>query len=218
VDTRLWRRVAIGVAGGAAGYLAARAVRRTVAGGGAVPAAEDTGAGSYGRAATIYRPLAEVYRFWRDLPNLAQAFGHVVRVDEVDDRRSRWIVEGPGRSEVEFFVEILSEEPQRRIDWLADGAPVPHEGWVEFMRAPGRRGTEVRLHVTYLPDVLSRTDLIPMTGDRAERLVYEALRRVKQTMEAGEVLTADGQSSGRDAIPERLTGAAAGPAATGDRA
>jgi uncharacterized membrane protein len=215
VNTQLWRRVAIGVVAGTGGYLAARALRGTVAAGGAAPAAEDTGPGSYLRAVTIYRPLAEVYRFWRDQPTLAQAFEQVVRVDEIDERRSRWIVEGPGSSEEEFFVEILSEEPQRRIDWLADGAPVPHEGWVEFMRAPGRRGTEVRLHVTYLPGVPSRTDLIPTSGARAERLVYEALRRVKQTMEAGEVITVEGQSSGRDTIPGHLVEAAARPAAGG---
>jgi uncharacterized membrane protein len=182
---------------GAVGYLAARSARR------AVRTAEDGGRRSYLRAVTIYRPPDEVYAFWRDLPNLGRALGRVVRVDEVDDQRSRWVVEGPGSSEVEFMVEILVDEPERILAWRAEDAPVPHEGRLEFTRAPGARGTEVRLYLTYLPS--SRTVVGPFTGDRVDRLLYDALRRVKQIIEAGEVITVEGQSSGRDAIPQRLT-------------
>jgi uncharacterized membrane protein len=157
----------------------------------------DAGRRTYARAVTIYRPPTEVYAFWRDLPNLAQALGHVVRVDEVDDRRSRWIVEGPGSSEVEFMADILFDEPPRLIEWRADDAPLPHQGRVEFSRAPGGRGTEVRLTVT-ASDGTARAGRAPRSGDR---LLYDALRRVKQIMEAGEVLRVEGQSSGRDAMP-----------------
>jgi uncharacterized membrane protein len=206
VNTQLWRRVAIGAVVGAVGYLGARAVRE------ATRIDQDGGRRSYARAVTIYRPAAEVYAFWRDLPNLAGALGHVVRVDEVDDQRSRWIVEGPGSSEVEFMVEILTDEPQRLLGWRAEDAPVPHEGRVEFAPAPGGRGTEVRLYVTYLAGAASGAAIAPLTGDLADRLLYDALRRVKQVIEAGEVITAEGQSSGRDAMAQQAMAPQGGPA------
>jgi uncharacterized membrane protein len=213
--------MAVGAAAGVAGYLTGRAVGRAIPTdairSGAIRAQEDGGPRSYLRAVTIYRPPSEVYAFWRDLPNLAQALGHVVRVDEVGDRRSRWIVEGPGSSEVEFMVEIVTDEPQRVIEWRADDAPVPHEGRVEFTRAPGGRGTEVRLYVTFLAGAPSGSDIGPLTGDLADRLLYDGLRRVKQIMEAGEVIRVEGQSSGRDAIPPGVTAAVVPPTVTGGR-
>jgi uncharacterized membrane protein len=211
VNGQLWRRAAVGVAAGAAGYLAVRAVRR------AARIDEDGGRRSFVRAVTIYRPIAEVYAFWRDLPNLARALGHVVRVDEVDDQRSRWIVEGPGNSEIEFIVEIVVDEPQRVIGWRAENAPLPHEGRVEFGDAPGGRGTEVRLRVTYLPTGSPAADtlVIPLSDDRADRLLYDAVRRVKQIIEAGEVITVDGQSSGRDELPQRVPALLASQLTTG---
>jgi uncharacterized membrane protein len=199
VNTQVWRRVAVGAVVGVVGYLGARAVRQVRR------IDEDGRRRSYLRAVTIYRPAAEVYAFWRDLPNLAGALGHVVRVDEVDDQRSRWIVEGPGSSEVEFMVEVLADEPQRLLAWRADDAPVPHEGRVEFAPAPGGRGTEVRLYVTYLDGAPSAAGVAPLTDERADRLLSDALRRVKQVIEAGEVITAEGQSSGRDAVAQEAT-------------
>jgi uncharacterized membrane protein len=194
VKAQLWRRVAVGAVAAAVGYLGARAVRR------AIRTEEDGGPRSYLRAVTIYRPPAEVYAFWRDLSNLAGALGHVVRVDEVDDQRSRWIVEGTGSSEVEFMVEILADEPQRLLAWRAQDAPVPHEGRVEFTPAPGGRGTEVRLYLEYLP---FGAEAARFAGEGADRLLYDALRRVKQVLEAGEVITAEGRSTGRDAAPRQ---------------
>ncbi|NJC81903.1 SRPBCC family protein [Planosporangium mesophilum] len=187
MNARFWGRVALGAAVGAVGYLAVRSVR----------VAADGGRRSYLGAVTIYRPPAEVYAFWRDLPNLGRSLGRVVRVDEIDDQRSRWVVEGPGSSEVDFIVELLADEPQRLLAWRADGAPVPHEGRVEFTPAPGDRGTEVRLYVTFTPS--GATAVGPLSGDRVGRLLSDALRRVKQIIEAGEAITAEGRSSGRDA-------------------
>jgi uncharacterized membrane protein len=205
VNARLWRRLAVATAAAAVGYLRARAVRQATAARRAVRLDEDACLRSYTRAVTIYRPPAEVYAFWRNLPNLARALGRVVRVDEVDDQRSRWVVEEPGGSEVEFLIELLADEPERLLAWRAEDAPVPHEGQVEFARAPGKRGTEVRLSVTCLAGGPAGIEVGPLAGDRVDRLLYDALRRVKQIMEAGEVLTVEGRSSGsQGALPRRL--------------
>jgi uncharacterized membrane protein len=196
VNTQLIRRVAVGAAAGAVGYLGARLVGR------AVMAGADGARRSYVHTVTIYRPPAEVYSFWRDLPSLARALERVVRVDEISDDRSRWIVEGPGSSEIEFMVEILIDEPQRLLAWRAEDSPLPHEGRVEFMRAPGGRGTEVRLILMFLPPAGAYGAVVTsLTGVDPDTLLMSALRRVKQVIEAGEVVMVDGQSSGRDAIP-----------------
>jgi uncharacterized membrane protein len=205
--------VAVGAAAGATGYLVTRAVRRAGRPSRATRVDEDGGGRrSYLRAVTIYRPPADVYGFWRDLPNLGRALGHVVRVDEVDDERSRWIVEGIGGSEVEFMVELLIDEPERRLAWRADDAPVPHEGRLEFTPAPGGRGTEVRLYVTCLA---AGAGAAPHTGDR---LLYDALRRVKQIIEAGEVVTVEDHGSGPDGAWRRAGTAAVWQVAVGGSA
>nr|WP_240942039.1 SRPBCC family protein [Planosporangium thailandense] len=187
----LGRRMAMGVAGAAVGYLGVRAVRLMAA----VRAGAEIGVRRRPPAVTIHRPPTEVYAFWRDLPNLARTLGHVTRVDEVDDRRSRWVLEGIGPARVEFTLEIVRDEPPRLIEWRAGDELLAHQGRVEFTRAPGNRGTEVRLHVAGPP------------GGRIEDLLYGELRRVKQTLEGGEVLAV-----GRRDLPARV------PAATGGRA
>jgi uncharacterized membrane protein len=159
---------------------------------------------SFRYAVTINRPLDEVYGFWRDLPGLARASERVVRAHDIDDRRSRWIVEGPGSSELEFVVEIVAEEPGRLLVWRTEESPVPHEGRVAFSRAPGGRGTEIRVETTGLPATDDLGLIIAsLTGSKPDQLVRDAVRRVKQVMEAGEVIVADGRSTGRERLVDK---------------
>jgi uncharacterized membrane protein len=198
---------------------------------------------SYRHVVTIYRPLEEVYAFWRDLPSLARTAEGVVRVDDIGDRRSRWIVEGPGSSELEFIAEIVADEPERLLAWRVEAwrveawrveawrteawrteeSPMPHEGRVEFGRAPGGRGTEVRVELTHLlparehstggSRAIDITAIVAgLTGAEPDQLVRDAVRRVKQVMEAGEVIVADGTSTGRRRLRRKQTALAGGPA------
>lgn len=200
MKVKLKRRLAMGVAVVAVGYSGARAVRLVAA----VRAAERTGPGARHRppALTINRPPTEVYAFWRDLPNLARMVGHVTRVDEIDDRRSRWVVAGIGADEVEFVVEIVRDDPPRLIAWRVGDELLTHEGMVEFRPAPGDRGTEVRSRVTYPADSTATRH-----RGRVDELLYGALRRAKQAMEGGEIIVVD-----RHDLAARV------PAATGGRA
>jgi uncharacterized membrane protein len=189
----------VGAAAGTAAYVGARVVRR-------VMQADHGERLSYLRAATINRSPEDVYGFWRDMPNLARALERVVRVDEIDDRRSRWVIEGPGRSEIEFMAEILMDEAQRIIAWRSEDSPIPHEGRVEFTPAPGNRGTEVRVWVTFLPPAGSvGVTVASLTGRRPDDLLRDAVRRVKQVLEAGEVIVADEHGTGRDSMQRRLS-------------
>jgi len=62
---------------------------------------------------------------------------------------------------------------------------------VDFAPAPGDRGTEVRSRV--VSNAVSEPEL------------RETLRRFKATVEGGEVVTVDGQPSGRGPVAEGLT-------------
>jgi uncharacterized membrane protein len=194
--------VAVGAAAGMAGYAWGRLASHAILARDRTASRKSGGIGgvrSYRYAATINRPLDEVYGFWRDLPGLARTAEHVVRVDDIGDRRSRWIVDGPGSSELEFVVEIVADEPGRLIVWRTEESPMPHEGRVAFSRAPGGRGTEIRVETTGLPatDDLGAI-IVSLTGAEPDQLVRDAVRRVKQVLEAGEVIVADGTSTGRD--------------------
>jgi uncharacterized membrane protein len=207
VNTRVWRRAAVGVAAGmtaaTAGYAWGRLASQAILARGRAASRTGDGVRPHRYAVTINRPLDEVYEFWRDLSSLARTSKDVVRVDDIGDRRSRWVVEGPGSSELEYIVEIMAEEPGRLIVWRTDESPMRHEGRVSFSRAPGGRGTEIRVEAS---PTGSESDQEP------DQLVRDAVRRVKQVLEAGEVIVADGTSTGRDRARRRESVPVGGPA------
>jgi uncharacterized membrane protein len=195
---------AAGMTAATAGYAWGRLASQAILARGRAASWKGGGIRSFRYAVTINRPLDEVYGFWRDLPGLARTSERVVRADDIGDRRSRWIVEGPGGSELEFVVEIVAEEPGRLLVWRTEESPVPHEGRVAFSRAPGGRGTEIRVETTGLPATDDLGLIIAsLTGSKPHQLVRDAVRRVKQVMEAGEVIVADGRSTGRQRLVDK---------------
>jgi uncharacterized membrane protein len=99
----------------------------------------------------IRRPVAEVYRFWRDLSNLARFLRHVERVDVLDARRSHWVVRGPGGVRLEWDAEILSDEPDALLSWKSIApADIVSAGSVIF-RPLGADQTQIAVHFQYAP-------------------------------------------------------------------
>ena len=93
-------------------------------------------------AITIGRPVEDVYRFWRVLPNLARFMGQVEAVEQRDDRLSHWRLKGAAGQLVEWDAELTKDQPNQSIGWrtVAD-APLFHQGEVRFAPAPGGQGT-----------------------------------------------------------------------------
>ena len=86
------------------------------------------------------------------------------------------------------------------IAWRSlPGAKVDVAGSVLFLDAPGSRGTEVRVELQYNPPggVLGAF-AAKMWGEEPTDQIEEDLHRFKQIMEAGEVITTEGQPSGRE--------------------
>ncbi len=147
---------------------------------------------------TIDRPLAEVYAFFRDLENLPRFMTHLASVRTIDERRSHWIVRAPAGGTVEWDAEIIHEEPDKVIGWRSIGdADVVNAGSVNFDRAPGDRGTEVRVSLQYQPPAGKLGAAVAaLFGEESSRQVREDLRRLKELLEAGEVATTEGQPRG----------------------
>src|SRR5438105_4366540 len=104
--------------------------------------------------------------------------GRAIRASDGDDPRG---------------VRALRPHPARRRR-ARDGAPVPHEGVLEFAPAPGGRGTELTAEVRY---ATAGGRLAAGLRGGPEAIVREGLRRVKAVIEAGEIPTVEGQPSAR---------------------
>jgi uncharacterized membrane protein len=75
---------------------------------------------------------------------------------------------------------------------------------VRFEHSPGGRGTVVKLEMDYHPPAgMLGTGIAKPFGEDPEWQVKEGLRRFKQLMEIGEVITTEGQPAGRDSSTSR---------------
>jgi uncharacterized membrane protein len=147
----------------------------------------------------ISRPAEDVYRFWRDFKNLPQVMKHLAAVEIIDDKCSRWVAKGPAGKSIEWNAEITADRPDELIAWHSmENSIVNNSGSVKFAPAPGRRGTIVRVELNYHPPagVLGAT-IAKLLGEEPQLQLKDDLRRLKQVMEAGEILTTEDQPAGR---------------------
>lgn len=151
-------------------------------------------------AVTIGKPADDLYARWRDLESLPRLMTHLQEVQVLDERRSRWTVAAP-TGEISWEAEITADEPGQRLAWQAlPGAAIDNAGEVLFRAAPGNRGTEVIVRLTYRPPggtagaVLAR-----IAGEEPAQQLRDDLMRFKREQELGFAPTTEGQSSGRAA-------------------
>jgi uncharacterized membrane protein len=151
------------------------------------------------RSITIGRGPSEVYGFWRRLEQLPMFMRHLESVQELDERRSHWVATGPLGTRVEWDAEITNDESDRAIAWRSlPGAQVRHEGIVRFRPAPGDRGTEVHVELTYAPPAGPLgVALAKLTGEEPSQQIAEDLRRLKQILETGQVIRSEAMAGGR---------------------
>lgn len=150
------------------------------------------------RAVTILQPPAVLYRFWRDITNLTQVIHHRVEITALSNEESHWKVSAPAGRTVEWDAVIVNDEPDRLIAWRSrEGGEVDNAGSVRFEAAPGDEGTEVVVALEYNPPGGKLGAAVAkLTRDSAASQVYDALRRFKALMEAGEIPTTAGQPAG----------------------
>jgi uncharacterized membrane protein len=157
---------------------------------------------------TIAAPAERLFRFWRNFGNLPKLMDHLEAVEIQSEKRSHWKARGPGGITLDWFSEIDKERENELISWhTLEGSRLPHRGTVMFRPAPGGRGTEVRLTLAYhLPGGEGGRAVARVLGSLPGQQAREALRRMKQLMEAGEIATTNGQPSGSRGVWRGVTG------------
>jgi uncharacterized membrane protein len=147
---------------------------------------------------TINRSPGEVFRFWRDLGNIAEFMEHVESVRTIGENRSRWIAKGPAGKCLEWDAQIINEKENELIAWRSlEGSEVANAGSVHFKEAAGGRGTEVHVEILYSPPGGNVGALAAKLfgGDPAVQIRSD-LKRLKARLEAGVLPNTEGQSAG----------------------
>ncbi len=160
------------------------------------------------KSITINQTPESLYKFWRDLENLPRFIEKLESVTPLDERRSHWVVKGPGNTTVEWDAEISNEKENELIAWrsLPGRAEVTNAGSIRFEPAPDGRGTKLSVTVNYNPPGGAAGLLVAkLFGEEPGQLIDLNLRRLKRLVETGEIPTIEGQTSGRvpDSEPRR---------------
>lgn len=133
----------------------------------------------------IYRPVREVYGFWRNLENLTEVISDLERIDVKNLRHSRWIMKTPLGNTVEWKAEIIAEHPYEMIRWSSlRGSQIANTGTIHFKPMLDGKGTEVNLQLQYQPPFGRFGHWVAgLLGFSPEKQVEEALFRLKDLLE-----------------------------------
>jgi uncharacterized membrane protein len=153
----------------------------------------------------VNRTPEEVYSFWRNFENLPRFMRHLESVSDRGDGRSRWVAKGPAGSSVEWEATIIADVPGEVITWRSlEGSDVDHAGAVRFERAPGDRGTIIKVNMQYNPPAgVLGAAVAKLFGEEPEQQLEDDLRRFKQVLEVGEVVVSDGTLLGNGYFEQR---------------
>ena len=141
-------------------------------------------------AITIYRPVSEVYSYWRNLENLPRFMDHLEEVTVTDRFHSHWVARGPLGVLVEWDAEIINDIPPSLLSWKSVGqSDVVSAGSVRF-RPAGEHATQVHVKLQYDPPAGKFGATVAwLVGDDPQHQIAEDLRRFKQLLETGEMST-----------------------------
>ena len=153
---------------------------------------------------TVGLPEQEVYEMWRHLDNLPKFMAHLEEVRPDGNGRSHWRAGAPFGRTIEWDAEITEDVPGQRIAWRSVGsADIHNEGSVQFVPAPGGRGTEVHVKLRYeMPGGKLGEAVARYFGEDPRQQLDDDLRRFKQVAETGEVVRSEGAPGGKRARRE----------------
>lgn len=163
------------------------------------------GKGPISQTVTVNRPRQELYDFWRDFTNFPQFMDNIREVEKLDGKRSRWVIEAPAGTSVEFISRLVEDQPGRLLAWESEeGADVRNSGRIEFIDAPPGRGTMVRATIRYDPPAGVLGKVVAKVLQREPNVqARRDLRRFKQLMETGEVTSSAGPSGRKSEDPTK---------------
>lgn len=148
---------------------------------------------------TIARPPQVLYELWRDTTLIPKWQERIVQVSDMGNGRCRWTMAVKEDKKLEWYSQIVAEEPSSRIAWKTEeGTDVQLAGQVIFEPAMNGRGTVVRVTQQFrLPGGKFASFFSAPQLRSPEAYVRENLRHFKQLAETGEVARSQGQSHGK---------------------
>ena len=149
-------------------------------------------------ALTVNRSAAEVYQYWRNFENLPNFMHHLESVTPIAENRTHWKAKAPLGGSVEWDAELTSDVENQRLGWQSlEGADITNSGTVEF-RPTRDRGTEIIVTLMYeAPGGKIGEWAAWALGEEPSLQVANDLRRFKSLMETGQIMSTEGQPSGR---------------------
>jgi uncharacterized membrane protein len=169
------------------------------------PAGGEEASNRVNKSIVINSSPEELYQYWRNFENLPSFMHHLESVTVTGEGRSHWVATAPAGTTVEWDAEITEDRPNELIAWRSlEGADVYNRGSVRFERAPGGRGTVVRVEIDYdPPGGRLGVAVAKLFGEEPELQVHSDLRRFKQVIETGEVVLSEGTTRGTGATEQR---------------
>ncbi len=192
ISRRNWPGAAAGVAGG---YLAYRALARLR------PYRLSVVVGQ-----TINKPIEEVYRYCRDPRNWPVFMKHLEHARSGSGNPRSSGLRSQGHELIRWNTDVEQERENEQIGWLsAEDSPVYTRGVARFQKAPGNRGTELRVALYFeAPSGPLGHALMLALGRDPEQQAREGLRALKAMLEAGEIPTIEGQPHGSRGVTGRM--------------
>ena len=146
-------------------------------------------------AFTIEKSPEEVFQFISDPNNWRQVLPEFTLDASGDLARIQLHAHG---MIIESDAEITDRAEGKFVAWGSLPGTVEHRGVARVRSAAGNRGTELSVAMEFaIPAGNAARAFLSFSGHDPEQLVREALRRMKQLLEAGEIPTTAGQPSGR---------------------
>lgn len=152
------------------------------------------------RAITIGKSAEELYRLWTDPKTLSRIVPDMIEVTDQGQGRKHWAVHGPNGFRTGWNTRVVDDSPGKLVRWRSEeGAALPNEGVVRFSPAPGDRGTEVKLHLRFVPPTGRFGGTVSrLLGLGPALLAGKMLRNLKSLAEAGEIPTTRPQPAARE--------------------
>lgn len=135
----------------------------------------------------VNRPIAEVFRFWRNFENLPRFMNHLELVAVREAGVSHWVAKGPAGLKVEWDARIINEVDNQVIGWQSlTGSMISTAGSVNFDEAGGRTRVTVKLQYSQPAGKLGAA-VARLLGEDPGQQIHEDLQRFKELLETGTI-------------------------------
>jgi uncharacterized membrane protein len=142
----------------------------------------------------INAPVSDIYDFWVNPENYAQAFSHIARVERLGENLFRWTMNGPAGIPVGWEGVITRTIPNTLVEWKSlPGSAIGNFGVVRFDPLYDA-STRVKIRMFYRPPggILGHF-LAELFGSDPSNILDQDLKKLRRLFEAGKISIQNGQ-------------------------